>query len=275
MFGSLTIKMNDTCKQMTKFIMCTILVISAFPFIGLAAIFSIFMDIPHIKIELGSDNIVESVHFNMKRTQKNDEESESDTESGYDAEEEDNESETSVEEEEQFVRLSKGLSKYLFDENDNVITTFTVLREKMDREIEEKGPFDGKGGIIFYPELWRFLGLADDEKLTVDRLWKLLKNEYVELEKVEEKEVTVKEEKTITGRVGGFEYNFPATPVRSRSLTPPCAPQRKNRLDTGVLIDKLRASSESNDADITRDLSESFEQATGVQTPSECPPSSS
>lgn len=270
--------MNDTCKQLTKFFLCTILLIAAFPFIGLAAIFSIFMDIPHIKIELGADNVVETVFIGMQRKKAVVEDS--DTESESDNESEDSGNDGGDEADEPFIELSVKLSKYLFNEDSEIITTFDVLKQKINRDIEEKGPFDGKGGINYYPELWRFLELSDEYKLTVDKLWNLLKNEYTEFEKKTEEEIKVKEE-NITGRVGGFEDNFPVTPARSsRSHSPPGAPQRKPRnssiLDTGVLIEKLRATTELNDGDnLTPTPSESSEQADGAQTPSECPPSSS
>ncbi len=261
--------MNDTCKQLTKFFLCTILLLASIPFIGLAAIFSIFMDIPHIKIELGSDNVVENVYIGMRRTKV---ENDSDTDSDVESESIDSEPDDT----EEFIEVSRRLSKFVFSEESEIITTFDVLEKKLNRDIEENGPFDGKGGINYYPELWNFLGLESDKKLTVDDMWNMLKKEYTELDKKSE----VKEEK-IVGRVDGFEDNFPMTPVRrSRSTSPPGAPQRKPRnnsfLDTGVLIEKLRATTELNDGDtLTLTPSESYGLADGDQTPSECPPSSS
>jgi hypothetical protein len=53
--------------QLARYFLCLILLVAALPFITLAGIFSLITDIPHIKIELGSDNVVESVYFKLTR----------------------------------------------------------------------------------------------------------------------------------------------------------------------------------------------------------------
>lgn len=72
---------KSVCVQLTRYLCCILLLVAAFPFLALAGIFSFFVEIPHIKIELGTDNLVEGVHFKLANPVSNTEEG-SDTESG-------------------------------------------------------------------------------------------------------------------------------------------------------------------------------------------------
>lgn len=275
---------KNVFSQLFQFLLCMILLLSALPFIGLAAIFSIFTDIPHIKIELGQDNIVESVVFRTKREVKY--ESDSDEE----------------EEEDDDVIPNDELADFLDLEHDEQ-TTLSNITSLLNTYIEEYGA-TGTQKINYDPKLWRLLKLTD-RSLTYKKMGIIISKMYTVVSEdsgndaddeadVEAKEVSPK------GRVGGFEDNYPVTPVRSSSPhDTPHAPQKRINIDinspsTPPLLDmaqlhsllteqfnlhtdvlaKLRASTDENDGDLTPIPSESSSLADGEQTPSECPPSS-
>ena len=255
--------------QLARYILCVILLLTALPFITFAGIFSLITDIPHIKIELGSSNVVESVYFKLTRDWTEDEPQQ---------EEEDEH----PEDDEELIELSKDLSKLLFDEDTNIITTESILMKKV-RDLLDT---DDSDPVPYHADLWALLGVGGGtERLTWAELSNVLKSHYHELGEEDDSGNEADDEDDaksprITGRTGGLDDNYPSTPVRSRSpVEPPDAPvkmrssqhspirsepveleqlqqimQEKLTLDAGVVTNL-------NDSELTQDHASSCETA--------------
>ena len=278
---------ENTFSQLLRFMLCMILLMTSIPFIGLAAIFSIFTDMPHLKIELGADNAVESVYFNLKKTEKNTEEEEED--SGYEAGAEDNESETSEEvsdsdeegqsEEEdeenpELCSVSKEFADFFVGIKITEMTaTYTSIQKMVTNDIKKNSGMVGK--FLNYDEqLWELLDLdEDEEEYTLDAIYDKLKEKklIIPIKKIELCATPVcntpmkcpDAPRRVRGRVGSLGDDSPVTPSKLDMAQLETLLNDKLTLDTGVVL-----------TSITPILCESFEQEDGAQTPSECPPSS-
>lgn len=258
--------------QLARYILCVILLLTALPFITFAGIFSLITDIPHIKIELGSSNVVESVYFKLTRD--------------WTEEEPQEEEDEHPEDDEELIELSKDLSKLLFDEDTNIITTESILLKKINGLLDTDYSEPKQDPVPHHADLWALLGLDDDDTLTWAELTDKMKEHYHELgEEGDDSGNEADDEDDaksarITGRVGGLDDNYPSTPVRSRSpVEPPDAPvkmrssqhspirsepveleqlqqimQEKLTLDAGVVTNL-------NDSELTQDHASSCETA--------------
>lgn len=267
---------QNVFSQILRLMLCMILLLSSLPFIGLAAVFSLFTEIPHLKIELGADNVIESVSFNLKKTTKEDDDDDED--SGYDAEEEDNESETSNEEESEsdeeenpeLYSVSKEFAKFFLGLNITEMTaTYKSIQRRVKRDIERHEGMVGNT-LNYDEQLWSLLELDDDnEEYTLDDVY----------EKLKEKKLIIPIKK----------IDLCATPVRNSPMTCPGAPRPKRcragsfdnspptpkQLDMAQLETLLKDKLTLDTGVITTPIPcESYEQVGDAQTPSECPPSS-
>jgi hypothetical protein len=240
MTSTMTTSNDSISKQLIRYFLCMILVISATPFIVLAAFFSVFVDIPHITIELGNKNLVENVRFNVKTTETividdsdtesdtdSDTESDSGNDSGNDADDEDNEDETPV--------ITKKISGRVggFEEDNYPLTP---VRSRSPHEAPN-APQKPKPVINL---------TLDTDTDIIAEIQKKLK---IPIEEVDDDDEDDDEDDDDEDEDDEDEIKLALTNIR----------------------EKLRASTEGNDGDIRSALSESSERA---GTPSECPPSS-
>jgi hypothetical protein len=278
---------ENTFSQLLRFLLCMILLMTSIPFIGLAAIFSIFTDIPHLKIELGADNAVESVYFNLKKTEKKEEEEEEeedndDDDSGYETDKEDNKSETDGEEEEEeeddenpeLYSVSKEFAVFFVGiKITEMITTYKSIQKMVTNDIKKNSGMVGKF-INYDEELWELLDLDDDEEeYSLEDIYEKLKEKklIIPIKKIELCATPVcntpmkcpDAPRRLRGRVGSFSDDSPITPSKLDMAQLETLLNDKLTLDSGVVLEN-----------ITPIPCESFEQEDGAQTPSECPPSS-
>lgn len=274
---------ENTFSQLLRFMLCMILLMTSLPFIGLAAIFSLFTDIPHLKIELGADNAVESVYFNLKKTEKDTEKDEGE-DSGYEAGAEDNESDTTHEtdidsdsedeESPELYSVSKEFAKFFLRMDITEMTaTFKSIQARVKRDIESHEGMVGK--FLNYDEqLWELLDLDEnEEEYTLEDIYEKLKEKklIIPIKKIELCATPVcntpircpDAPRRIRGRVGSIGDNSPLTPSKLDMAQLETLMNDKLTLDTGVVL-----------TNITPIPFESCEQENGAQTPSECPPSS-
>lgn len=260
----------NACNQLVRYLCCIILLLAALPFITLAAIFSFLVDIPHIKIDLGDSNVVESVYFKLKRNTTEVENSDED-------------------EDEELIELTNDLSKLLFNEDTKIITTESILHDKMHAYFDERTALGIDDNIAWDAALWSFLGMKDDETLTWDDLCKRLKKHYHVLGEDasdiddedsgndaddENDQPPVTPVRRLTGRFAEDDEP-PATPVRKVSeVECPGAPRRPSavEVDSGVVTNRLRATTNLNDSDSTQDHASSSETASDAVPPSESLP---
>ena len=265
---------DNVFSQLLRFLLCMILLMTSLPFIGLAAIFSLFTDIPHLKIELGADNVVESVHFNLKNTEKKVDE---DEDSGYDASEEDNQSETTESDDDEnpeLYSISKEFADFFFGVKITEMTaTYKSIQRRVKHDIERHSGMVGK--FLNYDEqLWELLELDEnDEEYTLEDIYENLKEKklIIPIKKINLYETPVCNTpvdcpgapRRNRGRVGSLgDDDSPLTPKKLDMAQLETLLNDKLTLDTGVLTN------------ITPIPCESFEKEDGAQTPSECPPSS-
>lgn len=267
---------KNFCVQLTRYVCCLILLLAALPFITLAAIFSFFVDIPHIKIDLGNDNVVESVYFKLHKStvEESDEEDDDD--------------------DEELIELSKKLSRLVFGENTNIITTESILWKKVDTLLGTVDSEDCPNPVPHHAELWALLGADDDDALTWAELTEKLRDHYHVLGEDDEDETDSGNEaddedentapaspaRKLTGRTGGFAEDDepPVTPIRKVS-EPECpgAPRRPSavEVDTGIITNRVRSTTDLNDSDSTQDHASSCEKASeNAPQPSESLPAS-
>ncbi len=262
----------NACNQLVRYLCCIILLLAALPFITLAAIFSFLVDIPHIKIDLGDSNVVESVYFKLKRNTTEVEDSDEDED-----------------EDEEFIELTNDLSKLLFNEDTKIITTESILLDKMHGYFDERTALGIDNNIAWDSELWRFLDMKDDETLTWEDLCKRLKKHYHVLGEDtseisyedsgndaddEDDQPPITPVRRLTGRFAEDDEP-PATPVRKVSdVECPGAPRRPSavEVDSGVITSRLRATTNLNDSDSTQDHASSSETASDAVPPSETLP---
>jgi hypothetical protein len=273
-------------SQLLRFMLCTILLITSFPFIGLAAIFSLFTDLPHLKIELGNDNAIESVYFNVKNTEKkededtdeDEEEEVKDEDSGYDGEKEDNESETDIESDEEenpeLYSLTEKFMRFFFEfKIINATASETTINKIIREYLDDHEGTVGKT-VNWDEDLWKLLDLDDnEEEYTLDDIYEKLKEKklMIPIKKIELCSTPVcntpircpDAPRRIRGRVGSLGDDSPMTPSKLDMAQLANLMNDKLTLDTGIVL-----------SNITPIPCESFEQEDGAQTPSECPPSS-
>lgn len=264
---------ENVFSQLLRFLLCMILLMTSLPFIGLAAIFSLFTDIPHLKIELGADNVVESVHFNLKNTKKEEDIDDDNSESGYETDQEDNESESSESEDDEnpdLYSVSKEFADFFLGLKITEMTvTYKSLQSRVKHDIERHEGMVGK--FVNYDEqLWDLLDLdPDEEEYTLDDIYDKLKEKklIIPIKKIEACETPVcntpvrcpDAPRRFQGRAGGLE-DSPITPKKLDMAQLESLLNDKLTLDTGVILTPIP--------------SESYEKEDGAQTPSECPPSS-